>query len=133
MKSLMTLLLICTLGFSTTGNAQKDENQRPSKQKQGAANDSAKEMNLLDEQVKLFGRIFSTIDTDDEVNPFVGSDNYLEVVDKMKAPEELKQQIREMYLVYDLSLDPKKKDSLKLIVDKMLRNAMDKTQKDSQQ
>ena len=57
----------------------------------------------------------------------------IKLIEKMDAPEEQKQQLRDMYNVYDSSLDPKKKDSLKLAVDKMLNNAMEKTKNDPQQ
>lgn len=129
MKSIIVVLIICTMGVLSACNAQTDKELKSSTVKKETMKiDSNKSMNLVDEQMKLLGGIFSSLETDDEVNPFAGSDNYLEVVDKMEAPEETKQQIRAMYKMYDLSLDPKKKDSLELKVDKMLNDLMNKDQ-----
>ena len=74
----------------------------------------------------MYGQIFDLARAEDK-NPLGGATNYLELIEKMKTSEELKQQLREMYKVYNLSVDPKKKDSLKLMVDKMLKNTMEKT------
>lgn len=132
MKSLTTILIICTMGILSACNAQTEKKLETSKQKEQTIKvDSGKPMNLIDEQMKQLASIFSTIETDDEINPFSGSNNYLEVVDKMDAPEEMKQMIREQYKIYDLSLDPKKKDSLELMVNKMLEGAIAKSQSDS--
>jgi len=130
MKAIFTILLICLTGFVSICQAQT---KTSSPKKENAKTESGKQMNLIDEQVKVFGSVFSTMEVEDEANPFAGSDNYLELIDKIDLPEETKQIIREQYKVYDLSLDPMKKDSLKLMVDKMLRNAIEKTQNDSKQ
>lgn len=121
MKTKATLLIICAFGLFSTCHAQ-------SKTKQ----DSSAQMNLLDEQTKMFSGIFELAGAGEE-NPLAGAQNYLELIEKIDAPEELKQQLREKYNLYDMSLDPKKKDSLKLMVDKMLNNAMEKTKNDPQQ
>ncbi|MBD0777357.1 hypothetical protein HPE56_06100 [Maribacter sp. ANRC-HE7] len=118
MKTKASLLIICAFGFFTTCHGQ-------SKTKQ----DSSTQINLLDEQTKMFSGIFDLAGAGAE-NPMAGAENYTELIEKMDAPEELKQQLREMYNVYDKSLDPKKKDSLKLAVGKMLNNAMEKTKND---
>ena len=93
--------------------------------------DSSKQLNLLDEQTKMFGQIFD-LGGAGEDNPLGGATNYLELIDKMEASEVLKQQLRDMYDLYDTSLDPKKKEALKAKVDKMLTEAMDKSQNNSQ-
>lgn len=121
MKRKATLIFICALGIFSTCHAQ-------SKTKQ----DSSKQMNLLDEQTKMFSNIFNLAGAGEE-NPMAGAENYRELIEKMDAPEEQKQQLRDMYNVYDSSLDPKKKDSLKLAVGKMLNNAMEKTKNDPEQ
>lgn len=129
MKSLTTILIICAMGVLTSCTAQIEKKLETSKQKeQTLKKDSSKPMNLVDEQMKLLGGIFSTIDTGDEVNPFAGSKNYLEVIDKMDAPEETKQYMRDQYKLYELSLDPNKKDSLELIVNKKLDELISKGQ-----
>jgi len=122
MKTIKITLFVFLMGIVCCQAQSKEKTPNSSKEK--------KQMNLVDEQMKILGGLFSTIDTGEEANPFAGSNNYLEVVDKMDAPEDVKQMIREQYKVYDLSLDPTKKDSLKLMVDKMLKRALEKTQND---
>ncbi len=120
MKSLSTLLIICFLGYSSC-NAQS---------KESTLKDTVKQMNLLDEQTKMFGNIFEMAGLGNE-NPLGGAENYMELIEKMDASEEQKEILREQYKVYDLSLDPSKKDSLKIAVGKMLENAMEKTKNDT--
>ncbi len=121
MKAVTTIVLFCLMGIIScqgqTGNKTTE---------------LKKEMNLLDEQTKMFGQIFDLAGMGDN-NPIGDAKNYQELIQKIEAPEELKKQLRELYKVYDLSLDPKKKDALKLIVAKMLNNALEKTQNDRQQ
>lgn len=85
--------------------------------------DSSKQMNLLDEQVKMYNQVFTLGGAGDE-SPVMGATNYRELIEKMEGSEELKQQLREMYDLYDTSLDPKKKEELKLKVSKMLQEGM---------
>ncbi|TMM52220.1 hypothetical protein FEE95_21270 [Maribacter algarum] len=124
MKTIKVTLFVFLFGI-LIGHSQTDNKpSNPKKEK--------KEMNLLDEQTKILGQIFELGGMEEE-NPIGGSKNYLELIEKSEMPPEQKEQLREMYKVYDLSLDPKKKDSLKLMVDKMLKNAIEKTQNDSKQ
>ena len=44
----------------------------------------------------------------------------------MEGSEALKEQLREIYDVYDTSLDPTKKEELKIKVENMINEAMDK-------
>ena len=119
------------MGIFSTCNAQTEKKLETSKQKeQTHKKNSGKQMNLVDEQMKLLGGMFSTMDSGDEVNPFAGSNNYLEVVDKMDVPEETKNYLCEQYKLYNMSLDPKKKDSLKLMVDKMLNDLINEGQEE---
>lgn len=92
--------------------------------------DSTKPMNLLDEQTKTFDQIFTMAGASDEDNPTGGATNYLDMINNMEGSEELKQQIRELYDLYDTSLDPTKKAELKIKVAKMLEEAMAKSQND---
>lgn len=39
--------------------------------------------------------------------------------------------LREQYKVYDLSLEATKKDSLKIMISKMIKNAIEKSRNDS--
>jgi len=62
----------------------------------------------------------------EEGNPFAGTTNYLELIEKVELPEAQKQEIRELYEIYDLSLDPKKKAEFELKMNKKLEEAMSK-------
>lgn len=128
MKILNSLLMICLFTFGTACSGQTTSQKTDKKslsQKENKKKDSSKPMNLIDEQVKILGGMFATLDTGNEVNPFTGSDNYLEVIEKMDAPAETKKYLREQYKLYELSLDPSKKDSLAIMVDKMLQKAIE--------
>ena len=122
MKTIKITLLVFLTGIAFGHSQTNDMSSNPVVDK--------KEMNLLDEQTKMFGKIFELGGMGEE-NPFGGANNYLELIENSKMTSKQKEQLREMYKVYDLSLDPNKKDSLKLAVDKMLKKAMEKTQNDS--
>jgi len=102
--------------------------QTASSKKEAAEQDTVKQMNLLDEQTKMFGQIFALGGMSDEENPTGGADNYLEMLEKMEASEDLKEQIREMYDLYDTSLDPAKKEELQIKILKTLEGATGKSQ-----
>lgn len=121
MKTCSTLAMVCLIGFSAICQAQTD----PKKPK----TDPVKQMNLLDEQTKMYGQFFELAGAREE-NPTGGANTYLEAIEEMDAPEDLKETLREQYKVYDLSLDPTKTDSLELMIGKMLENAIEKTQSD---
>ncbi len=130
MKNLNTLLTICLLGWFTTSIGQTTAEKSTNKtfdQKQ--TKETSKPMNLVDEQVKILGGLFSELDSGNESNPFNGSTNYLEVIEKMDAPKETKEYLKEQYKLYALSIDSTKKDSLNIMVDKMMQKAMEKAQK----
>lgn len=124
MKTIITLLIVCFLGAFSACNGQTT--QSISEQKETVQKDSGKQMNLLDEQTKMFGQIFD-LGGAGEDNPLGGATNYLELIEKMEGSEEQKQQLREIYDLYDTSLDPKKKEELKAKVDKMLTEAIEKS------
>ena len=81
---------------------------------------------MLDEQTKIFGQVFTLAGMSDEENPTGGATNYLELIEKTEMPDELKQEIRALYEIYDLSLDPKKKAEFELKLNKKLKEGMDK-------
>ncbi len=116
MKSITTLLIICFLGYSSCNAQTKETVQK----------DTTKQMNLLDEQTKMFSQIFEMAGAGED-NPLGGATNYLELIEKMEAPEEQKQELREQYQLYDLSLDPKKKEELKILMNKKLQKAIDES------
>lgn len=118
MKTLTTLLIICITGFSTICQAQTDQVKSKA--------DTVKPMNLLDEQVKMYGSVFDLAGAGED-NPLGGSTNYSEALEKMDASEELKEQLREIYELYDASLDPDRKAELKIRINKMLKDAKEKS------
>ncbi len=118
MKALTTLSIICLLGFSAICQAQIEQEY--------SKKDTVKPMNLLDSQTKMYGQIFDLGGAGEE-NPLGGARNYEELIEKMDAPEEQKETLREQYKIYDLSLDSKKKDSLKRSFDKSLMGATEKS------
>lgn len=101
------------------------------KQTTGTNTSTKKEMNLLDEQAKLFGNLFG--DTDKDINgnkdPFKGVTNYEELLNKSQLDPETKNQFWSMYQLYDKSLVPQEKDSLKMIMEKFLAKEMETQQK----
>lgn len=117
-------LLTCLTGCK--GQTKQDENKLESSTPTVQI-DSNKQLNLLDEQTKMFGQVFDLAGARED-NPLGGASNYMELIEKMDLPKEQKNMLRDQYKVYDLSLDPAKKDSLKLLVAKMLKNAMKKSQ-----
>lgn len=89
--------------------------------------DSTKQMNLLDEQVKVYGSVFSLGGVTAEENPAKDATNYLDLLEKLNISPELKKQVQETYQLYDTSLDPKKKEELKIRANKMIQDAMAKS------
>ena len=119
MKTLTILFTICSLGFGTICQAQSDQ--------ENSKTVPLKQMNLLDEQTKMFGQIFDLAGTGEE-NPLGGATSYSEVIEKMDAPEEQKEILRKQYKSYELSLISTKKDSLKTMDGNMLNDAIEKSQ-----
>ena len=89
--------------------------------------DSTKQTNLLDEQVKVYGSVFSLGGATEEENPVKGATNCLDLLDKLNISPELKKQVEEIYQLYDTSLDPQKKEELKIRANKMIQDAMAKS------
>lgn len=126
MKTIIPLLLVCFLGAFSTCNGQTS--RTASSKKKIAQEDTIKQMNLLDEQTKMFGQVFTLAGMSDEENPTGGATDYLDMIEKMEGSEELKEQIREIYDIYDTSLDPTKKEELKIKFTKMIEEALAKSQ-----
>ncbi|MGB5700785.1 hypothetical protein [Muriicola sp.] len=87
--------------------------------------DSTKQMNILDEQAKLLNKVFGNVDTE-EGRAFSKVNNYLDLVEQANFPPDVKKNLLDQYKLYELSLDPKKKDSLKLLFNEKLSDAMAK-------
>ncbi|WP_405413027.1 hypothetical protein [Maribacter sp. Asnod1-A12] len=118
---------ICLLGFITSCQGQVET--EVSKQKSVKTNTDKKQTNMLDQQTKIYGQIFD-LGNAGQNNPTKGATNYKDLILKMDLPEEQKKSLIEQYNIYNLSADPKKKDSLKIAVGKMLENALEKTKND---
>jgi|GEM_PF-5444769 len=123
MKNTITLLISCFIGAFSVCNGQTNSNKKELKKQ-----DTVKSMNLLDEQTKILGQMFELGGMSEEENIFGGVTNYREVIEKMEASEEVKQHLREIYDLYDTSLDPTKKAELEIKAAKMLEDAMAKAQ-----
>lgn len=118
MKAIITLSIICLLGVFTSCNGQTAANI--------SIPDTTKQMNLMDEQVKVFNSVFSLGGATEE-NPLMGATNYLELLERMDMPVEPKKQLQDIYQLYDTSLDPEKKEELKIKANKMINEAMEKS------
>jgi hypothetical protein len=130
MKTITPLLIICLLGsIAACSGQEKKKTSNGDKVESMARIDTTKQMNLLDEQAKILGSIFGNLESEGE-NPFEGTTNYLELIEKIDGPEADKEFLREQYKLYDLSLDPKKKEEFKVLFNKNLNEAMEKGQID---
>ena len=88
--------------------------------------DTAKQMNILDAQAKMLGKVFGNVDTE-EGRALSKVNNYLDLVEQANFPPDVKKNLLDQYKLYELSLDPKKKDSLKLMFNEKLSEAMAKS------
>ncbi|MDB4293067.1 hypothetical protein N9954_06620 [Maribacter sp.] len=128
MRSIATVLLVCIMGCFAACNGKTKQPNTDTKQLVSSKKDtSLKQMNLLDEQTKMFGHIFTIAGTGED-NPLGNATDYQDLIKKMEMPEAQKEMLLEQYKVYDLSLDPSKEDSLKIMVNKMLTKVMQKSQ-----
>ena len=121
MKNISYIIIFTSIVWNC--NAQTPENSSILGQ-----TDTTKSKNLLDVQTEVFGQAFTLGGISDEDNPTGGATNYLEMIDNIEASEELKDQMRQIYNLYDTSLDSTKKAELKLRVSKMLEEAIAKGQ-----
>lgn len=120
MKTIITLTLGCLFGVIACGNAQTNTQSNI---------DSTPSMNLLDEQVKVLNSAFAL--GGESGNPLGGATSYLELLEQSELDPELKKEFREQYQLYELSLDPNKKDSLRIAFNVKLQEAMAKSQHDT--
>lgn len=112
---ILFLLLFTQAGFAQQENSTKQE-------------DTVKQMNLLDKQVETLAPVFGMMELEgfDQWND-IGS--FMETVEISNLAPEMKKHLREQYQLYELALDPVKKDSAKLVFNKMLKEAMVKSAK----
>jgi len=95
-------------------------------EKSAVKEDTTKQMNILDEQAKLLNKVFGSVDTE-EGRALSKVNNYLDLVEQANFPPDVKKNLLDQYKLYELSLDPKKKDSLKLMFNEKLSEAMAKS------
>ena len=131
MKTLKPILIASTLFIFLTScgdsNAKKTEEAIvPEVEEAIAKKDTIKQMNLLDEQAKMLSKVFGNVDTK-EGRALKNVDSYLDLVEQANFPPDIKKTILDQYKLYELSLDPRKKDSLKLVFNKKLNEAMAKS------
>jgi hypothetical protein len=115
MKKLQYLLLPMLFCATFTAQSQTQTDSNKSEEK------NVKEMNLLDEQAKLMGSIFGGMeeDLDGTKDPFKNVNSYQDLLNNSNFDPETKAKLMAMYKLYDQSLDPKQKDSLKLSLEKL--------------
>jgi len=128
LKSTIAAIIISIILISCgESNEKKSENEiKPQEEKALVKKDTAKQMNLLDEQAKLLNKVFGNVDTE-EGRAFKKVNNYLDLVEQANFPPDVKKNILDQYKLYELSLDPKKKDSLKMIFNKKFNDALAKS------
>ncbi|SDM64347.1 hypothetical protein [Kriegella aquimaris] len=130
MKLSSTLLTFClSISFLACTGQTNLENQNTRLEVENAKSDATKSINLMDEQVKILNQVFKIGGARNE-NPLGGATNYQEFLDQLEGSKELKEQAQKIYDVYNTSLDPNKKNELRLKVNKMLEGAMAKSQRD---
>ena len=117
----LTLVFCLTTAFAQEKNSGKATAKESQK----------KEMNLMDEQAKLFGTLFGDMeeDLDGTKDPFKDVKSYEDLLKKSTMDPETKSKMRAMYLLYDQSLDPKQKDSLKVSLEKMFAESTNQPKK----
>ena len=131
MKTLKPVIIAATLFITLTGcgdsNTKKPEEAVvPKVEEAQAMKDTVRQMNLLDEQAKMLSKVFGNVDTE-EGRALKNVDSYLDLVEQANFQPDIKKTILDQYKLYELSLDPRKKDSLKLIFSEKLNEAMAKS------
>jgi len=126
--------IIITIILISCGNPKDETTEKqmvPLEEKALVKKDTAKQMNILDEQAKLLNKVFGDVDTE-EGRAFKKANNYLDLVEQANFPTDVKKNLQDQYKLYELSLDPKKKDSLKLMFNEKLNEAMVKSRSNPQ-
>lgn len=128
MKTLKVLFAVLGIVVSLTSCVESNKKKQeievaPLEEKPVVKKDTIKKMNLLDEQAKMLGKVFGSSDSE-EGDKWKKINNYEDMLEEADLTPEIKKHLREQYKLYDLSLDPKKKDSLKLVFNKKLTAAI---------
>lgn len=117
MKSKIYLTLVLVLGGVAISNAQSEKIS-------AIKQDTVKRMNIIDEQVNILNSVFEMGGAAE--NPFSGATDYLQLLEQSDMDPELKETLKEQYDLYDTSLDATRKEELKIKMNKMLNEAIDK-------
>ena len=128
LKIVITAFTISILLISCVDSNEKKQEKEvvPQEDKAVVKKDTIKKMNLLDEQAKMLGKVFGDVDTE-EGRAFGKVTNYQDLLEQANFPPNVKKDLLEQYQLYELSLDPKKKDSLKLMFNRKFNEAMAKS------
>lgn len=124
MKTLQILFVMLGICISNVAQAQEENKTNETKTQK-------KEMNLMDEQAKILGSLFGDMeeDIDGTKDPFKNVKSYEDLLNKSKLDPEMKVKLLAMYKLYDQSLDPKQKDSLKVSLEKLFIESTKKPNK----
>lgn len=127
-KSTLSVFYIFIFLISCSDSPQKspDKDTLESAEATEKPKDTPKQINLLDEQAKMLSKVFGNVPTE-EGRALKNVTSYRELVEQANFPPDIKKNILDQYKLYELSLDPRKKDSLKLIFNKQLNEAMAKS------
>jgi hypothetical protein len=131
MKTLKIFIVALSFSASFLNCAKSNEKKQeivvePLKEKPIVQKDTIKKMNLLDEQAKLLGKVFGNVDNE-EGRAFSKVNNYQDLLEQGNFPPDIKKHLTEQYKLYQLSLDPKKKDSLKQVFNIQFNEALAKS------
>lgn len=121
-----TAIFICLTNCMDSKEKKIFEENPLKEEKVLVQKDTIKKMNLLDEQAKMLGKVFGSSDSE-EGDKWKKVGNFQDMVEEVNLSPDIKEHLREQYKLYDLSLDPKKKDSLKLIFNTKFNEAMAKS------
>ena len=95
MKAIATLLLICLIGCFAACTGQP---KQPTSDSQNIVKSKKeipkKQMNLLDEQTKVFAQIFNLAGAGED-NPLGNATNFQELIKNMDLPKDQKEMLRE--------------------------------------
>ncbi|WP_423999457.1 hypothetical protein [Maribacter sp. IgM3_T14_3] len=134
LKSAITVISITIFLTACGDNNEKKTNEAlvpkegivTQEEKSSVKKDTTKQMNILDEQAKLLSKVFGNVDTE-EGRAFSKVNNYLDLVEQANFPPDNKKNLLNQYKLYELSLDPQKKDSLKIMFNQKLTEAIAKS------
>lgn len=124
MKNTIYLLLVL-LSSSVASHAQL-----PDASTTNQDNKTTSTENFMDLQANVYGDIFGNMM---DIDALKGIDDFMSLVNKMDASPELKEQLVSQYELYSNSLDPKKKEIVKVQFNELLVKAMNESKSTKKQ